>query len=42
MKALKLFNSSLPRTARAIAAAWLVPRMRGVSGGGKCFKFLTS
>ena len=42
MKALKFFNSPLSRTARAIAAAWLVPRMRGVSGGGKYFKFLTT
>ena len=40
LKALKFFNILAEKP--ATVAAWLVPRMRGVSGGGKYFKFLTT
>ena len=39
-KVLKFFNILAEKP--ATVAAWLVPRMRGVQGGGKYFKFLTT
>ena len=40
LKALKFFNILAEKP--AAVAAWLVPRMRGVRGSGKYFKFLTT